>query len=448
LEPQASRPTDDRTVIAVSSFALALALVLVLCTPFVEMTGILSEEQKAYRLYGYATLGLIEAALIPMRGWRRSLRIFSSPVSLVLIWSAFSLTWTQHVDLTTKRLVLLALVYGGVFGSVSDLDVRRSLGIVRIALVVALVMNFAVAIADPDVGMQPFGGSHLWRGIMGHKNIAGMLCSVTIILFTFDCAKVPVLARTAAIGAALVFFFLAWSKTTLASLPLASGAAGAVILAARQYPALSERWRRSAGLVALGLFGLIVVILLVATVQQNFLLSLTDDTGKLTGRTAIWRPMIQFYLEHAFLGAGYGAYWNPNVDLIDAAAGGRWANVDQGHNGYLDLLTQIGLPGLTLALCAAFVWPVRPIFDMIGKSPQRAALIVALLVFFLIENFSESSLFADDTLGNGFLLLALACVQRFGLRSAERSKSGSGEMISAARRRERRQRQQRSDSKT
>lgn len=436
---------DGRAAIAVSSSAFTLLLVLVLSTPFVDMSGVLSEQQKNYRLYGYGVVGLLQIALIPLRGWRQSLKIASNSVTLFLLWCTLSLAWTQHVELTSKRLVLLGLVYCGTFVGVCDLSAKRSLSIVRILLVAALILNFGTAIAVPEIGTHIVDNLHLWRGIMGHKNIAGILCAVTVILFAFDCSRIPGAARAGIVSASLVFFYLAWSKTAWISLPVALASGALIALLGSSYPSSSEVWRKTASRAAFALYTIALLSLILATLQQDMILSLTNDTTALTARASIWRPMIQFYLDHPTLGSGYGAYWDNSANLIDAHPRnfGAWKNIDQGHNGYLDLLVQVGLPGLGIALYAAFVWPVEHLVGMVGRHPQRAALIIALLIFFLIENFSESSIFADDVLGNAFLLLALAYVQRFALRSSKRLKNGgTGEMVSATQRRESRQRQQ------
>lgn len=440
-----ARSEDNRTLVAISSLAFALLLALVLSTPFVEMSGAVSEGQKSYRLYGYGLVGLLQVVLVLIRGWQQTLRIVSTPISILFVWCVLSLAWTQHLDLTSKRLVLLGLLYLSTFASIYDLNTQRSLGIVRIFLVLVLALNFAVAIAVPEIGVHILDRVHLWRGVMAHKNIAGMLCAIIVLLFAFDCKKMPTAGRFAVIAAALIFFFLAWSKTALISLPLALSAGGGVALIGARQSASVEKWRKPVLIGSLALSGLVLMGLIVATLQRDFFLSLTDDTTALTTRAAIWRPMIQFYLDHSMLGSGYGAYWDASADLIASHArdAGMWKNVDQGHNGYLDLLVQVGLPGLVLALYAAFVWPLNPLVTMVSINPQRAALIVALMIFFLVENFSESSLFADDALGNAFTLLALALTHRFALRSPKRGKSSRVEGgSSAAQLRERRQRHQ------
>ncbi|EIZ79303.1 exopolysaccharide production protein [Novosphingobium sp. Rr 2-17] len=418
MEIEVARSDGNRTLTTLSFLSFLLLMVCLLATPFVEMSGALSEEQKVYRLYAYGLVGLLQIALIPLRGWKRSLRIFNTPVILFMLWSALSLAWSQDFQLTGKRLVLLGLVYSGIFSGICDLGTRRSFGIVRTLLVIALILNFIAALAIPSIGTHALDKVHLWRGFMAHKNIAGMLCAVTIILFTFDCSKISTPIRLTVIAGAVIFFYLAWSKTAWITLPVAL-ILGSVIARAAQRAQASPKALHSLVLGSRILVGLLLLGLIVMTLQRDFFLSLTDDTTALTTRAAIWRPMIQFYLDHPWLGSGYGAYWDASANLLGSGTPdiSLWKNVDQGHNGYLDLLVQVGLPGLALALYVALVRPPVELTAMFGQQPHRAALISALILFILLENFSESSLLADDVLANAFLLIALASLHSFKLHS-------------------------------
>jgi len=149
------------------------------------------------------------------------------------------------------------------------------------------------------------------------------------------------------------------------------------------------------------------------TANENILTSLTADESLFSKRGAIWRPMVQTYLESPFTGTGYGSFWESNAKDSGAFGGRDWLqNVDQGHNGYLDLAVQIGLPGLLLALAAFVVWPIRALTDQIQKYRPQAVLVLAILSFCLIDNFSESSMLMRDTIGNTFLILSLALTAR------------------------------------
>jgi len=311
------------------------------------------------------------------------------------------------------------VVYGGIFGGIGDLSHRRSLSVLRITLAAALMLNLAAVFAIPELGTH---GATLWRGFMAHKNIAGMLCAFTVIVFAFDGRQVPLGVRIPVIAGSLIFLACSWSKTALIALPIAL-AAGALVSRAhdRASPQIPDGPRGFAT-ASHALLAIVAVGLILLTLQRDLLLSLTEDTSILTTRGAIWRPMIQFYLDSPLLGAGYGAYWEASQNLVDSRAiKSIWKDVDHGHNGYLDLLVQVGLPGLLLALYAALAWPLSQFATITRRQPQRAALIVATLVFSLIENFSESSLLADDTLGNAILLIALAQIHRVCRRSSPRA---------------------------
>ncbi|MGJ0237282.1 O-antigen ligase family protein [Novosphingobium fluoreni] len=434
MKRQVAQPLKDAVQTAFTMLSFALILLLVLCTPFVEMSGEVSAAQSSYRIYGYGLFGLLQIALIALRGWERSWRIFLGALTPFLVWAALSVFWTQHVDLTSKRLILLTFIFLGTFGGVCALSHERSLSILRIVLVAALVLNLITVLIAPDLGTHYMQGGHLWRGLMAHKNIAGMLCAFTVIAFTFDDIKTPLPPRLLVSAGALVFLYFSWSKTALLALPVSLMAGGVIVLIGSRKGSLSTIPRKRVVTASFAMLAVAFFALVVLTVQRDLFLSFTNDTSTLTTRGAIWRPMIQFYLDHPLLGSGYGAYWDASDTLIDPQANKElWKNVDQGHNGYLDLLVQVGLPGLMLALYAVVVWPAGVIADMIGKCPQRAALVVAILIFSLIENFSESSLLADDALGNAFLLIGLAYAHRFALRSGRRTNTGNRvDMINAA----------------
>lgn len=446
-----SLAADSRALTAVSSLAFALLFILVLSTPFVDMSRVLSDNQRAYRLYGYGLVGLLHVALLLMRGWTRTLRIVSTPVCLFVIWGVLSLLWTQNFDLTGKRVALLALVYIGVFAGVSDLRSQRSLSIVRIILVIFLVLNYIITISIPNIGTHVVGGEHLWRGVMAHKNIFGMLCAITVILFVFDSGKLSIATRMIIVSFSILFLYLSWSKTSGISLLVALAAGGGAILIGQRQALFLKNFRKPILISFAGLYGIVLLALVVATIERDFILSLTSDTSSLTGRAAVWRPMIQFYLDHPMLGLGYGAYWDnaPTLSGLHVQNASLWKNVDQGHNGYLDLLVQVGGPGLALALYAAFVWPLGHLLNIAEGNPHRAGLIISLLTFFIVSNFSESILFADDALGNAFLLLALAYTHRFASRASTRPKlGGTDASIIAAQLRESRQERLRNASKT
>lgn len=408
-------------VLSHSSFALLLSLVLL--TPFIQMSGALTDDEKTFRLYGYGILLAIQGTLVFLRGWQKSLRIFASPALLALIWFGLSLTWAEHAGIAFRRVALLWLVYASALSGVGDLGYRRSLGILTLLLLIALTVNYAVVFAFPDLGTQHWRDITQWRGFMAHKNIAGMTCAVTILTLAFYDDKRILAARLIGSLAALAFLYCTGSRTAMLALLIAAPIGVCFDRGRRPGNEVRDGHEKIFTLAALVSLALGLAILVILTVQREALIAMTDNARAVALRSSIWRPMIQYYLDHPVLGSGYGAYWTPSGSVISAREFGtqEWLkDVDQGHNGYLDLLVQTGVPGLALALYAVLVWPVSRLGAILTIKPERAALIYSLIAFFLVENATESSLFADDTLGNAFLLFALANVRRFDLGAQNR----------------------------
>jgi O-antigen ligase len=81
-----------------------------------------------------------------------------------------------------------------------------------------------------------------------------------------------------------------------------------------------------------------------------------------------------------------------------------------GHNGYLDLALQVGVPGMVLVTFAAIVWPLLRLFSSRIASPARRALIVAVVIFCAGHNITETSLFDRDMIVHVFLMFAIALI--------------------------------------
>jgi O-antigen ligase len=427
LKIHVNRRVSERLASTLPQISFSLLILLVLLTPLIEMSGFAVEGSKAYRFYAYVILLILQFVMVPIRGWQRTQQAVTTPVAALLIWFCMSLLWADHFALASRRTSLICLIYLSIFGAVADLGYHRSLTILRIFLAFALLLNFIAVFAIPTVGTQPWYDFDLWRGFMAHKNIAGMLCAVTILVFAFDAGKLAQPFRVVVLFAAAVFLYQSWSRSAIVALSIALAFGLALGFASPATKDALVRHEKSLKKVLWFVLGFLIVLIAGFTIERDTMVSFTNDAAAFSLRNSIWRPVVQFYLDHPVLGSGYGAYWDGPVAAEGARAFStqKWLmNVDQAHNGYLDLMVQTGLVGLSLALFAAFAWPISRLSVMTDRQQHRAALIFALLVFILAENFSESSLFADDAIGNVVLLFALAQVRRFELRSISKVRRG------------------------
>ncbi|GGE83940.1 O-antigen ligase family protein [Sphingomonas prati] len=406
-----TRAATGQPVLAM--LALLALLLLTLAGPIMTMNGGDVEGQgRVYRQLGYFLIaGLAFISVNPLRHPERVLAV-AIPLVVALAWCWISLTWALYPEIAVRRLVLTTIVLWSVFVLVRQLGYDRTLAIVRIALLAALIANFTAVLIDPLFAIHGSeeGLAGDWRGVMMHKNIAGQACALTAIFFAFDRQKLPLAAQLGVIGAAVMFLVLSNSKTAMAACAIAIPAG---FLFLRFFPVLQRAAdrigrRRHARWIAI----LVPVAILTAALflYRDSALSVLNDPAAFTGRTLIWRALFLSFLENPVLGVGYGSYWNVGpAGPIYRYANFAWVEgVSQGHNGYLDLLVQIGLPGLLLVLFAVVVWPVRRMLGTPDLPPATAGLIGAVILFCLIHNGSESTLFDRDTIGQVFLMVVLA----------------------------------------
>src|SRR5262249_23761737 len=66
----------------------------------------------------------------------------------------------------------------------------------------------------------------------------------------------------------------------------------------------------------------------------------------LTGRLPIWQGILTNFSSHPFFGVGYDAFWTiSNREALRVIfAGSKWA-ASHAHNGYLDILNELGIIG-------------------------------------------------------------------------------------------------------
>lgn len=349
------------------------------------------------------------------------------PLLVALGWCWFSLAWAINPAVGLRRLVLMTIVVWNTFIIMQAAGYDRTLKILRSLFVIALGLNFLTVLVNPSVGTHVILDSDIqltvvgnWRGLMGHKNIAGALCAITIMLFLFDAKHIKMSIRAGVVAASMFFLVMAQSKTSFGMLAIA-------VLCGWIFQHYDERIRRFA----------IPMIMFITSIgwfyyssYQTFVFDNLLNPKFFTGRGFIWDAMIRYARENLMLGAGYGSFWDAGLDSpIYDYGQGFVKTAGSGHNGYLDLLVSIGLPGLLLAVFAAVIWPAWKLLSS-PVTPQRGALAVALLLFCMGHNVTESSLLERDTLIGIIIMISVAIAQNWE-KFAKVTKKASGSDVFA-----------------
>jgi O-antigen ligase len=358
-------------------------------------------RQIAYLAILAATIFAIRPTASP-----QSLLAFSWPVLLAFAWCWISLTWAIDPGTAFRRVLLTTLVAWMVFSLVRHGGYQLNVDVLRYALLATILISYLIVVLDPVVGVHLSSEAGMatalignWRGFLGHKNFAGAVCALCILMFLFDAKRIRPTIRIFAILVAGYFLYRSQSKTSAGMVVLAS--VGGII-----FETVSLRLRRY--LIPILMIGGSVVWLLTSAyadmVQSNFL-----QPKAFTGRGQIWSTLLNYAGDHPLLGAGFGSFWNIETGSPVFEYGqGYVTQSTVGQSGYIDQLVTVGAPGVVLMIFAMAVWPLGKLLVSEDIAKGRGALISAMLMFCIGHNITESGLFERDGIVSTMFFFAVA----------------------------------------
>lgn len=417
-----------RTIISHASFVFFFFLMTVGLAPFDTAAGAIGSGSTLNQsLYVAVFLVMLLANGMPSR---RELLCVPIPIAILLGYCALSLTWAIAPEIAMRRLAQTAIVIWLCFRFVNDLGSERLVRTLRWLFIALLALNYLWVFATPyGVHGEAFGDFELligdWHGILSHKNSAGAACAFTILLFLFDNRQFSRIATAVVVAAAANFLIFADSRTSMAMLMV-----GIVLgLAIRPYNANHR--------VAMAAFLTILTALIaqVLVLNSRALSDVINDPVALTGRGAIWPLLLEYARTHPLTGAGFGSFWAiGNASPIWSLTSG-WVALfaTHGHNGYLDLLVTIGIPGLVLAIAALVVWPLLRLLLSLEVGKSERSLLLALMTFCLGHNLSESTILNGAAAPEVILMLTIAMIYRASSASAGAHQRLRGRMRRAIR---------------
>ena len=165
---------------------------------------------------------------------------------------------------------------------------------------------------------------------------------------------------------------------------------------------------------------LLVPAVVLAMDQLGTIATMLGKDSTLTGRVDLWLLLPPYIMERPWFGHGLGAFWV--LDSADVFS--IWIAVDwqppHAHNGWLDLLLELGVVGWSLATIQILLLltnGIRAIID--GKEPGLQFLLAAIFVI-LIHNLTESSLVRPG-LSWGLLVIFTAALAKVASGASSRS---------------------------
>lgn len=317
------------------------------------------------------------------------------PILLIILWFLASCSWSVDPFVSFKRVIQQILIIFILYSATSIMGSRAVYRTLLLALIVSLIICFVSLGLTPNA-YHPSTETDTaligaWRGFFFHKNIAGAVFSMAMILFVleyFDRRQWWYLLLAAM---AAVFVVGSKSKTSLAL--------GIVVLAIIPFYRAATKGpkRRVAGTLALAAIPILMLwgyIVFEAQIGRIF-----SDPEALTGRVSIWGVVLSYVRDNHWLtGSGFAGFWQmgDNSPAYAYATQPFHLQTAHSHDGYLEILATTGIPGLLLLLIGMVYIPAISLMYDPRHGTLQSAKAFAIWFFICLHNLMETSFFDKD----------------------------------------------------
>lgn len=355
--------------------------------PLVYSVRTVNPYDDTVRMTLMTVLFSVSALIYFPRARGTSLHVFPPSLWMLLGWIIASTVWSVAPEDTFKRGILTVLTTFLAYTSAQALGVERTIKVTAKVLIALCIVSFFSCLVVKNAIHQPGDAAEVvgdWRGLFPHKNNTGAYC--VIALLALASPSRPTRPLYALLMALPVFGLLVMtgSKTSL----FLFVPAFLVLLAVNQALKLSDGKKA----LMMTLFVMIVLSLISVALLSSYLVEILNDPTTLTNRAMIWHVLFAAIGDRPLQGVGFSAFWNTPANPYITGQFVYIAGLTQGHNGYIDVTAAIGFVGLTLALFALFVVPVRDGICVWRANSTSTPLLFSVISFFFMHNFTESSL--------------------------------------------------------
>jgi exopolysaccharide production protein ExoQ len=369
----------------------------------------------------------------PMLRWRRE----QYWILIFFVFCGLSILWSDFPGVGLKRWVRAIGTLMVILVVASERDpVAATAAVVRRCAIVLLPFSVVLVkyVRTRGIGHNYWTGQEYLLGVATDKNALGRLCLVCglfalwAILTRANNPHTPrdSLSRWANMGILFVAVWLLFASDSKTS--LSCFLVGSLAMVWFGLPIVRKNIRYF-GTLTLILVATGVLVSLIFNLPELFVRSLGRDLT-LTDRTSVWNDLIA-YGTNPFVGVGYDTFWLG--DRLEWFA--TTHQVNEAHNGYLEVYLELGWVGLLL-LASILVVAFTRLKQVVSSDTAYGRLLVTTLVVFVFYNITESS-YKPTTLISFMLLLVMIAsprlqvegasspVKRFGRRPPRQPRLGS-----------------------
>ncbi len=341
-------------------------------------------------------------ALIP------KMRVFSQFILeekflyIFILWCVLSMLWSEYSFIVFKRwFQLFTIVFASTVSLLYIKSDKQILKYLKPVSALFVILSFISVFTIPGA-LDDYG---IWRGLAASKNHLGQAALVCLLVwaFAFKYATIPgKLLSFIIMILSSILLFGSKSSTAMFAFFILCGA-GFLFFIDNQFKKINAG--RFLSFITISSLIIFVIYAFIATpdLVSTFLGYFGEDIT-FTGRTDLWSDIFHEAQKHIWLGTGYQSFWViTNNDILKLYQIYIWLP-KQAHNGYIDLINEVGILGSVLFLLMIISYFLN--LHKIGEKQIWTWFIIAVL----IVNLQESTLFHGGVLTGSIFILSYLIV--------------------------------------
>jgi exopolysaccharide production protein ExoQ len=317
---------------------------------------------------------------------------------VLVVFMLVSILWSSIPEISFNRWVrefqaiLMALVL------LSEQAPRRALeSILKRSAYVLIPFSIVLIKYFPLYGVDygRWSGGQMWLGVTTHKNGLGRLCLIVIFFLIWSQVR-RLQGKNAPVwkyqthSEIIILLLALWLMRGPGGRSYSATSITALGVGLLIYGGLSFL-RKKGKILGMGVITVSVTILIIFGIVSffyggstvGFYASSAGRDATLTGRTDVWAALLPVAMQRPVLGHGFGSFWTQTTR--------ERFNIPSAHNGYLDVLLELGLVGLFL-VSMFLVSSGRKAQRQLANDFDWATLWICYLIMAIVHNIAESSI--------------------------------------------------------
>jgi exopolysaccharide production protein ExoQ len=278
-------------------------------------------------------------------------------------FAALSVAWSNYSPVSLLKALALIVTAVGAYRIAVRMSIDDIVACVIAGLLALIAVSLLLVLLAPDIGLdRTWMHKDQWVGVFESKQTLG-----TAGAFLMFFASQRVLAH-----GGKTLFLMTFSPAAACVMGSGSRGGGAVALAAIATLYLSRRFATLGKVLAFGPVLMISIAgLLIAyfVATGNDYILLFDDKVDLTERTHIWQYALRHFEDSGMFGFGLNGFWSQEQLFASFNHEHGWV-LDNFHSGYITILMETGVIGLTLFALTFLFFATR----MSSLTPRQVAL--------------------------------------------------------------------------